>query len=410
MYIIVVESHPWWLSQKRLSHSLWDSSVIKDKYNLKVKVVKFKNISKTILVALVLTTMVLAAPSLAQEEETIKTTVLGTYSFTDLDNYMLNSTTNKLEPVDTSKVEILSDTIKDLAADDDVKPAVLLSIDEPTTDLNTNESIVYAWFLTSVYGDAIIIAVSDINSTTSEVINMQFYKISPVSGDIMITRTNYDVVIEGSSGFKLSIPLENFTDPKVLIMTDASVTVSSLNYIELRALREPPSGFTLVRNGEGESTFTVSASGTLYVWFDETHQGGDVDLFIFDIQNPYYNQASHTQSWSWLVARCDQRVFADSIPYSRPLEAHGTVKFVVKGYRNPSAVSWRIAVRLSNPTTPTQPPSTTSPSTTATTPTTTASGIGLLASIQSALSNNTTMIVIAAVIIALMIAIIALRR
>ena len=212
-----------------------------------------------------------------------------------------------------------------------------------------------------------MVGVADVNSTDNSISNLEFYKISPASGDIMIVRTDYDLNIVGD-GYKLSIPLANYTNPKVLLYTDSQVSVGGISEIELRALRSPPSGYTLLRSGTGETSFTISASGNLHVWFDESHSGGDVDLFIFDSSNSYYSSASTTQSWSWLAVHCSRYLFSDAYPQTTSLTAHNTVKFVVKRFSgNANDVTWRIAATLSSSspstTTTTQTPSSTSTTT-----------------------------------------------
>ena len=298
----------------------------------------------------------------AEDTGTVKITVLSNTTFTNMTSYMLDTSANKLDALNTTYVQVLDYELKDLNTSDSYMPVVVMSMDAPTTDLNTNESIEYAYILSSTYGDGLLIGVADVNSTDNSINNQEFYKISPASGDIMIVRTNYDLNIVGD-GYKLSIPLANYTNPKVLLYTDSSVSVGGISEIELRALRSPPSGYTLLRSGTGETSFTISASGTLHVWFDESHSGGDVDLFAFDSSNPYYSSASTSQTWSWLTAHCSMSIWADAYPQTNSMTAHGTVKFIVKRFTgNANDVTWRIAATLSSDT-----PSTTTTQTRSTT-------------------------------------------
>ena len=281
--------------------------------------------------------------ALAEDTGTVKITVLSNTTFTNMTDYMLDTSANKLDALNTTYVQVLDYELKDLNTSDSYMPVVVMSMDAPTTDLNTNESIEYAYILSSTYGDGLLVGVADVNSTDNSISNLEFYKISPASGDIMIVRTDYDLNIVGD-GYKLSIPLANYTNPKVLLYTDSQVSVGGISEIELRALRSPPSGYTLLRSGTGETSFTISASGNLHVWFDESHSGGDVDLFIFDSSNSYYSSASTTQSWSWLAVHCSRYLFSDAYPQTTSLTAHNTVKFVVKRFSgNANDVTWRIA-------------------------------------------------------------------
>ena len=299
----------------------------------------------------------------AEDEGTVKITVLSNTTFTNMTSYMLDTSANKLDALNTTYVQVLDYELKDLDSSDSYMPVVVVSLDAPTTDLNTNESIEYAYILSSTYGDGLLVGVADVNNTDNSISNLEFYKISPVTGDIMITRTSYDLNIIGD-GYKLSIPLSNYTNPKVLIYTDSRVSVGGISQVELRGLRTPPDGYTLIRSGTGEAVFTISASGDLHVWFDESHDQGDVDLFVFDSSNQYYSSASTTQDWLWLTAHCSRYLLSDGYPWTSSLTAHGDVKFVVKRFSgNANDVSWRIAATLSssNPsTTATQTPSSTS--------------------------------------------------
>jgi len=352
-------------------------------------------------------------------DSTVKVTVLGTYNFTALNSYMYNESSKVLESVNTTYVKVEPYEIQDLSSSDSVEPAVIINLSAPTTDLNTNETIEYAYVLHSSYGNTLIIGVADINSTDNSVANLTYYKISPVSGDIAITRTSYDISIQGN-GYKLSIPLSNFTDPKILLMTDSDYQLSSIVELELRALTNPPSGYTLIRSGTGPSTFTISASGILYVWFDESHQGGDLDLFVFDQSNSYYNDASNTQTWSWLLTHANAYIFADGMPQTNHIQATGTVKFVVKTYSgNGNAVSWRVAAELGNgsgssggssPTSP-QPSTTTTQSSGSNQSTGSVEGLsGLWHNFQSAVGGSTTAYIIVFLFLLIIIVAIAAGR
>lgn len=318
-----------------------------------------------IVLAILLASLVVAAIPAAAEDE-VKITVLQTYDLTELSGYMYNSTSAKLETVDTSKVQILSDSLKDLASDDDVQPAILLSIDVPTTDLNTNESIAYSYMLINAYG-VVVVGVADVNSTTNEVSNLQLVKISPVSGDVGVVRTNSDIVVE-YSGSKLSIDLSSYSNPKVLLMTDDELSLSQVQYVELRAVEYPPSGYVLVKEGSGEALFTISANGEVSIWFDEEHDAGDVDLFIYDSSDTDYSNADITQTWAWHRSHCTQYIYADAYPQIKVVTASGSLKFVVKKYRGDAGqVRWRVAARITS--SPSPSPSPTQTTTTTTTPT-----------------------------------------
>ena len=364
-------------------------------------------------IAIVAVVMAALPATLAQEaaDEYVKVTVLDVIDLSNYsDKYMYNETAAKLEAVNTSYVEILSGTLKDLSASDSLQPAVVLSLDAPTSDLNTNETIVYAYSILNAYG-TLVVGVADINSTDNSVINLTYYKVSPVSGDVGIVRTGYDIVVE-ANGIKLSIPLENYSNPKVLLMTDDELTFQSINHLELRALTNPPSGYTLIRSGTGEAEFSISASGSLSIWFDEEHDVGDIDLFIYDSSNSYYSQASLSQSWTWLLSHRTACIFADGYPTSTSVTASGTVKFIVKKYTgNVAGVSWRVACRLSSSTT-TQPQPPSTATTTSEEPNTSSNSLqALWGQIQSALSgSNTVYVLIAVVVLLFIIALVAVAR
>jgi len=343
---------------------------------------------------LVALSLALALVPVTTAQETTKVVVLQQAKFTNLTSYMYDTGTKALSAVDSTKVSIFDYQLEDKDATDSYVPAVVLTLGAPSRDLNTNETIVYAWVLSGATGTSAIIAVVDINTTT--VTSIQFYKVSPVSGDVAVFRTSYDIVIEVSN-YKLSIPLSGFTDPKVMVMTDSSVVVTGLSYLELRALANPPAGYTLVRSGSGESEFTISASGRLSVWFDEEHDTGDVDLFAFDQSHPRYSAVSVSRSWADLVSAVFQDqsratyVFADAGPGTGTITATGTVKFIVKRYSgDATGVSWRVACRLDTAPQPTQ---TTTPTQTAPQ---TATGVlrELWGTVQTALSNQSVLLVI----------------
>ncbi len=367
---------------------------------------------------LVLALLALAAPLLTgvhiarADDETTKITVLNTYNFTALSSYMYNATAGKLEAVNSSYVQVLSDEIKDLSAGDNIQPAVVLDLSAPTQDLNTNESITYAYLLSGTYGD-LVVGVADVNTTDNSVSNLQLVKVSPVSGDVAIVRTSSDITIY-ANGVKLSIPLANYTNPRVLVMTpdDASyLAASTVQEVELRAVRNPPTGFALIRSGSGPAEFTISASGPMRVWFDEAHDSGDADLFIFDSSNPSFSSASTSQSWTWLWTHATAHIYSDFAPETRTITAHGQVKFVVQMFRGNSVSQWRVAVRLLSSNNP-QPEPTQTPSQPSTTPTTTTNqqiNEGALASLRNAYEQNPGLFIIA-VLLFLAFIVLLLRR
>ena len=358
-----------------------------------------------LVLSLALALLPLVVPS-AQAET--KVVVLQQTKFTNLTYYMYDTSTKTLGSVNTTRVLVLDYELQDKDSTDAYVPAVVLTLSSPSRDLNTNETIHYAWVLTSAAGASAIVAVVDIVTGTNgtSVSNIQFYKLSPVSGDIAIVRTNYDVVVY-TGNFKLSIPLAGFANPKVMVMTDSSVAVTALNYIELRSLTNLPPGYTLVRNGSGEAEFTISASGRLSVWFDEEHDVGDVDLFVFDQSHPRYTTVSVSSSWTDLVSAALQNqayatyIFADGGPDTRIVTATGTVKFVVKRYSgDATGVSWRVACLLES--SPQPPATTTTPSTPSPQPQPTGVVRELWGTIQTALSNQSTLLIIAALLFLLL--------
>ena len=364
-----------------------------------------------ILIPIILAIALIAIPTSAEED--VKISVLRSSKFTNETYYMLDTSLNKLEPVNTSLVQVLDTELKDLDATDNYQPVVVLTADPPTVDITTNESITYAWLLTGTYGDAITIGVADVNTTDNTLANLSFFKISPASGDIAVVRTNHDVVVM-YNGIKLSIPLENYTSPKILIYTDGAVSAQGLNYMELRALRSLPRGFVLLRSGSGEAIFTISSNNRIAVWFDEEHDVGDVDLFIYDISDPDYSSADLGKSWSWHRSHATRYIFADAYPQTTTLTASGSVKFVVKRYSgNSQGVSWRVGAALSSPpssTTTNPPTSTTTSSTTSSQQTHNsdeAEAAGLLASLRSAYESSPAMLVMVALVFLLLLAVLA---
>jgi len=354
--------------------------------------------------------LVLAVPAVAQE--TTKVVVLRTEKFTTLSYYMYHATAKTLTPVNVNYVEVYDYELRDKVRDDAYLPCVVLEVDPPTKDASTNEVVVHAWILAKAVGEALTVAVADVSGST--VTTIRSYTVSPVNGDVAIVRTGYDVVIY-STNLKLSVPLSGIANPKVMVMTStSSLVVDSLVYVQLRSLADPPPGYTLVRSGMGEQVFTISASGRLYVWFDESHDNGDLDLFVFDQSHPRYATVSLSSSWSELVSAVSQDaaratyVFADSGPGAGYVTASGTVKLIVKLYSgNADAVQWRVASRLeASP----QPPGTSTQTSPTPTPTPTpGTATGLLGTIGSALSNQSTVLVVLGILL-LLVLVLALRK
>ena len=343
-------------------------------------------------------------PHLANVNAETKMTIIGVYNFTALSSYMYNSTASLLQPVDTSKAIILADEIKDLAAGDGVNPVILLDLDAPTHDLNNNETIIHAYILSNTYG-ALVIGVADVNSTN--VTNLQFIKVSPVAGDVAVIRTASDITVY-ANGIKMSIPLTNYTNPRTLVMVPDEGTylmAASIQEVELRSVNNPPSGYNLLRTGTGETEFTITATGQLSIWFDESHEPGDIDLFVFDSANSAFSDASTSQSWAWLVAHASTYLFADGGPETRTITSSGQVKFVAKLYRGTEVSGWRVAARLSSDTSPQPQPSIPEQTTT----TSTANPTGLLAQIQGAYEANPVAFIVI-VVIAILILVMIFRR
>lgn len=350
-------------------------------------------------------------------DEQVKITVLGNYTLNQLDARIYNTTSQKLVTLDTTKVSLTADTIQDLATDGLQAVLLLTNLSAPTVDINTNETVITAYDLSGIYADSLVVAVADVNDTTGAVSNMQYYKITPASGEIVIARTSSDIIVYTSSGAKLSMGIANLSSPHVMLMLDDGqgqyLTASNVQLLELRAVRNPPSGFTLLRNqATGEAEFTVQASGPVTIWFDESHQGGDVDLFIFDSSNSNFASAGTSQTWSWLLSHSTRHIFADLSPSTASLNANGQLKFVVKRYSgNAASVTWSVAIRLDSSNTNPGTTTTTQPSNNQTN--TTTSGWGdYLAGLTGAFegSGNSALIVIVVVVILLILAIVLRRR
>ena len=285
------------------------------------------------------------------EEETVKITIVGNYTLNQLDAMIYNATSGKLEALDTSKISLSADTVKDLAQDN-AQAAIILNLSAPVFDVNSNETVVQVFYMDGVYADTLIIAVADVNDTTGAVSNMHYYKISPATGGLAIARLDGDVVAY-ANGMKFEIPLSGYSNPKIMLMledgTGTYLTASQVQLLELRAIRTPPPGYTLLRNhATGETAFTVQATGTVSIWFDESHQGGnDVDLFIFDSSDRDYSNATTQQTWGWLYSHATRVVFADTSPETVSMNAHGSIKFVVKAFQgDPNSVTWSVGLRL----------------------------------------------------------------
>ena len=352
--------------------------------------------------------------ALAEDTGTVKITVLQQNTFANMTSYMLDTSSNKLTAINTSYVQVLSSGLKDLDANDNYVPVVVLNLNAPSVDLNNNQTVTYAYILSNVFGRGMVIGVADVNSTDNSLSDFRYYKLSPVTGDIAIVRTSYDISIQGD-GYKLSIPLANYTDPKVILYTDSQIVADSISYVELRALTNPPSGYTLIRSGHGEASFTISASGSLHIWFDEEHDGGDVDLFVFDSSNQYYGDASASQDWLWLFYHCDRYLFADDSPWTASLDAHGNVKLVVKRYTGDAdSVNWRVAATLgSSSTTTTQQPNPSNPgqSHTSTTTVTVNNPAGFdLSGVGAALRGGNNAVVYVIIVFFVLLAVLLLAR
>ena len=99
-------------------------------------------------------------------------------------------------------------------------------------------------------------------------------------------------------------------------------------------------------------------------------------------------------------------IFADSGPDAGYVTSSGTVKLIVKLYSgNPDAVQWRVASRLEASPQPPGTPTQTSPTPTPTPGTAT----GLLGTIGSALSNQSTVLVVLGILL-LLVLVLALRK
>ena len=299
-----------------------------------------------LLVILVASLAIPLIPIAAEGTETEKAVILGTYKLTQLSSYMLDTSTNKLLDLNASVVKLADYEMQDINTSDSYVPSIVINLSSPTVDLNTNEKIAYMWAFASAAG-SIAIGVGNIVNNTIE--NATFVKIT-ASGDVAVYRTNYDVVVVAGN-VKFSLPNSDVA----IIYTDGTLAVQAINYIELRALSDTPQGYTLIRSGNSETTFTISVTGSVSVWFDEAHGSGDMDLAIFDQSNPSYNDASNSQSWEWLMSHATAFLWSDTHPRATTVEATGALKFVVKRY-NGADQDWRVAVRVLSGDTPTQTP------------------------------------------------------
>ena len=233
-----------------------------------------------------------------------------------------------------------------------------------------------------------------VNDTVSNVTSV---KITGTGEDLSVYLT--DLGVEAVIGtMKYILP-----EGDVIIYTDGNAAVNSVLYVELRSLQNVPSGYVLVRNGDSEAEFTVSASGTVSIWFDEEHDTGDVDLFIFDSSNPDYSSASTSQSWFWLATHSDAYIFSDTGPSARTVTASGTLKFIVKTYSG-TAPSWRVALQASTSPTPTPTPTPTASPTP-----TPEEEESLLGQIQGAIEGNSSVVLIVLALLLLLIIVLVAR-
>ena len=336
----------------------------------------------------------LAIPQAVMAEE--KATILGTYKLTELSSYLYDSSTGKLEALNASLAKIQDYEMSDLDTSDTKYPAVMFNLSAQSLDVNTNETITYAYVFTKLYGSVAIGTAEISNNTLS---NATFIKITGTGEDLAVYRTGLGIEV-AYGDMKYVLP-----QGSVIVYTDENMAVNSVYEIELRALMDVPSGYVLVRNGNSEAEFTVQATGTVSIWFDEEHSGGDVDLFVFDSSNPNYASASPSQSWTWLLTHSDAYIFSDLGPDTEVVSASGTLKFIVKTYTG-SPPSWRIALQASTPsTTPTPSPT---PSSTSQESSENEESQSIFQSIFES-GSNTAILVIAAVLF-LVIIVIALRK
>ncbi|WFO75637.1 hypothetical protein J4526_01785 [Desulfurococcaceae archaeon MEX13E-LK6-19] len=310
-------------------------------------------IARTLALILVVFAIIIAPITpLAQTLEEEKIVVVKTYDLSDptilsnLTTYTYDKVSNVLQAYDNTTTKIAVDGylyLSDLNTSDNYVPAIAFDLQAPSLDLNNNEKILYGLLLSNILGSVAIGTVT-VNETTGQVLNATFIKVEPYSDNIIVVRTASDVVIYTGIG-KFSVP-----SGKVMIYTESEASIQGISEIELRSLATPPADYQLVRSGSGEATVTISATGTVRVYFDETHSTGDADLFIFDSNNPYFAEASEQWSWSTLLMRCNQFAFADGRPQFVTIEAHGQLKFVVKNYPGSylgtQPQSWNIAIAV----------------------------------------------------------------
>jgi len=336
----------------------------------------------------------LAIPQAVMAEE--KVSIIGTYKLTELSSYLYDTANNKLEALNASLAKIQDYEMTDLESSDSYVPAIVINLSAQSLDVNTNETITYAYVFTKLYGSVAIGTAEISNNTLS---NATFIKITGTGEDLAVYRTGLGIEV-AYGDMKYVLP-----QGSVIVYTDENMAVNSVMEIELRALMDVPSGYVLVRNGNSEAEFTVQATGVVSIWFDEEHSGGDVDLFVFDSSNPNYASASPSQSWTWLLTHSDAYIFSDLGPDTEVVSASGTLKFIVKTYTG-SPPSWRIALQASTPSTTPTPTSTPSQIT----PTPTPEEEGWLDQLQSVFEGSNTVIIAIAIVLFLVIVLIALRK
>jgi len=320
-----------------------------------------------------------------------------------------------------------------LNSDIDSGTASGIRLDGLTFTATGGEVLAYGWIIENAYGN-----LSIIDPTTKRILTLS------CDGDyIAIVRGNNSLLIYYKGG---KIELANFTGSEVIVFASGQAMIDALDYVVLRALQNPPSGFTLIRSGSGETVFTYStgSANRVTVWFDETHEGGDVDLFIFKATNPYYGEASPSWGWGTLMARCDAYIFADSTPRTRTIYSPGgSLKFVVKRFSgDANAVQWRVAIQLGGggggggsqqpqpiqpqpqpiqppvTVTVTQPPTTTTVTQTVVVTQTVAQTqtqvqpivLPMVGQVQSALQNNPTMMMLLLLAVFIVLVVVLARR
>ena len=334
-----------------------------------------------------------------------KVVVLESGTLRDLAVYMYNSSSGGLLPLDSGKVNVSDSGIVDLVAGDNIVPIVVMNLSAPSYDANTNETSTDAYIVSKIYSDELVVGVADIVDNTVNDIRM--IKISPVSGDIAIVRTSSDVIVY-ANGVKFELSTANLTDPHVLLMTKdgGSLLAASVQHVALRAIPNPPSGYTLIRSGSGPAVFTISANGPLSIWFDESHDHGDADLFIFDSTNPHFGEADASKNWFWLYIYSDTMIFADYGAETATITANNQVKFVVQMFNRTAVNEWKVAVRLSGNDSPQPEPEPTQPTTTSNNQHV---DEGALASLRNAYESNPGLFIIA-VLLFLAFIVLLLRR